>query len=510
MKNRDKNSVLLVDDETVFHRQMYKAFEGGYWFDSAVTAEQMWEKLKGSTVYDLLILDLRLDGGEKNVGFELIPLLVQRYPQIPIVVATKENDPDAVVQAMELGAKSFLYKGKFDIEKWDKKFQDAIGSAQAPRLIEEVAQLKEEKEAVENEKYPFVGQSTKIIEVQELLRWAANEPNLTVLLTGETGVGKEVAARYLHRHGPRHDKPFVGVNLSAIPHDLLESNLFGHVKGSFTGALKDTKGYFEQAKGGVLLLDEIGDINHDIQVKLLRVLEDRTIQRVGDDKPMKIDVQIVAATHRNLAEEVAKGKFRLDLFQRIKTITIEIPALRERAEDIVPILEYFMRLQIPNAKAFEQMDADVADRLKEYSWPGNIRELKSSVEYMLLRKKMFNKNKIDWNCLPEDIRENRPPFALSKMSKPELPEMPLSKSEHWTENSSQDSPDRKEKQAYADLMRIEEAFIQFEGNKTKVANYLRYKGTDHLRARIITCHKNFPHLFEQFLHIREQYASLIK
>ena len=500
-------NVLIIDDEPEFHMKIRKAFNANYAFEGASTIEQMWKKLSGKEIFDLVILDLRLTGTEENIGLSLIPGIQKAHPNLPIVVATIENDPDAVIQAMELGAKGFLYKGKYDRNKWDQKFKDAIASMKANELQAKVVQLTEENERlvetvehIEDEKYNFIGKSALVVEIKRLLVASANEPNLTVLLTGETGVGKEVAARFMHQNGPRRDKPFVGVNLSAVPHDLLESNLFGHVKGSFTGALKDTKGYFQQAEGGILLLDEIGDINHDIQIKLLRVLEERTIQPVGGDKPVKVNVQIITATHRHLPTEVEKGNFRLDLYQRIKNMTIEIPPLRERAEDISLILEHYVRVHLPNSKPLDLMSIDVWDRLQEYSWPGNIREMKHTVEYMLLRKKIGSKSLIDWDCLPMEIRE----YAA------ETPDITHHTSKQVEVRKQGTFKNRKEEQAYYDLVKIEAGLRQYNGNKSIVAEKLGFKGTDHLRARVKTCFDNFEHLFRQFPLIQQYYESIVK
>ncbi|MEQ1746177.1 MAG: sigma-54 dependent transcriptional regulator [Saprospiraceae bacterium] len=503
--SKEKENVLIVDDEPVFHLQMRAAFEDYYWFDSAKSARQLWEKLNEGTHYHLLILDLRLDGDDKNVGFDLLPQIAQQRPDLPVVVATKESDPAAAVEAIEKGAKNFLFKGTFEPKAWLQKFRDAINSAKAPLLEKEIKQQREKIEqqqekikAIESETYPFIGESARIREIKQLLREIAKEPKVTVLLTGETGVGKEIAARFLHQHSPRHNKPFVGVNLSALPPDLVESNLFGHAKGSFTGALRDHKGYFEQAAGGILLLDEIGEISHPTQVKLLRVLQERVLQRVGDERLIPFDVQVLAATHRTLPAEVEKGNFRQDLYERIKTWTIEIPALRERTEDIFPLMEHFMGLQIPGVKPFELLDSTATSCLTDYAWPGNIRELKGAVDYMLLRRRLFHKEKIDLDCLPEEIRSNRPIVV------------PGTARNSRGERAAPQFDSREESKAYTELVLIEEALRQFYGNKTLAAEHLEYKGTDGMLYKVRTCYKKFPRLFEHFPNVRREYAQIIK
>lgn len=502
-------NVLLVDDETSFHRLMYQSFNGEYRFDNAVEVDQMWEFLREDE-YDLVILDLKLKGNEDNVGFEIIPQIIKKFPSLPVVVATKENDPEAVVKALELGAKNFLYKGKFNVDNWNKKFKEAIGSAQTPILLKKLEELEDEKNAEEEKRFPFIGKSIELKEIKKKLLIASNNPNLIVFLKGETGVGKEMAARYLHRNSKRSNKPFVAVNLSEQPSELLPSSLFGHVKGAFTGAIDSQPGFFEQAQGGVLLLDEIGDISKDLQNKLLRVLETRTIQRIGAKNVVLIDVQIVVATNRNLEEAVAQNLFRLDLYQRIKSFVIEIPPLRVRKEDIFPLLEYYFSQYVTEVQLFELLASEVVDRLQNYLWPGNVRELKNAVDYMWLYKKMGDKDRVDFDCLPEDIRRNRPLFQL-----PSYGVIDIKNSELNISTSAQKSSfipgfkNPKESHAISDLQKIDEALRQFNGSKVKVVEFLGYKGTDNLRARIVTCYKNFPHLFENLDYIKQYYASII-
>lgn len=502
MENRKVHSVLLVDDEPEFHVDMRHAFTKHYVFEGAQNVKKMWQKLEELVGIDLLILDLKLEGTEENIGLNLIPEIREKYPKIPIVIATKENDPAAVIEAMEKGAKNFLYKGKFDPVSWDKKFLEAISSQQVRALQKENKKLKYEKEQleerVEKEKYQFIGESDKIHEIKDMLEAVAQEPDLTVLITGETGVGKEVAARFMHKRGPRHNKPFVAVNLSAIPKTMLESALFGHKKGAFTDAKQDLVGYFQQANKGILMLDEIGDIDADIQIKLLRFLEEQLIRPLGTSKDIPLNVQIIAATNKDLHQEVKAGRFRNDLHHRLKTMVIEIPPLRERQDDIPLILEHYIQLQFPNSSPFDLLNTQVIDQLLEYDWPGNIRELKHTVEYMLLRRRIFKKEQVDWECLPNEIREYEKiqTDSLPQNGKPEPP-------------TNLVFSNRKEEQIYQDLVKIDAALRQASGSKTQVANMLGYKGTDHLRSRIVTCFKNMPEVTKKFIHLKKYYSSII-
>lgn len=497
MESKTNYRILIVDDEPPWHSIIRNAFIENYEFEGAVSVEKMWEKLKHNNHFDLLLLDLRLDGTEKKIGLELIPEIKKKYPKIPIIIATNANDAESAVAAMEAGAKTYLFKGGYNKPEWSQKFQEVIQAQKAQEISIENKALKNtvalltQKE--EDEKYKFVGQSKKVLEIKTILENLARESNITVLLTGETGTGKEVAARYMHRMGVRRSKPFVGVNLTAIQPSLLEGSLFGVRKGGYTGATQDIKGYFEQADGGVLLLDEIGDIDANIQIKLLRFLENRHIRAIGSDKDIELDVQVIAATHKNLPQAVAGGTFREDLYHRLKQWVVELPPLRERKDDLMLIVEHYMQLQVPGVAPLEIMEPEALDRLLQYSWPGNVRELRYAVDQMLLRQKMFNKTKIDLDCLPDDVRSGALPLQVQAEIQSFTAHQPQFQS-------------KKEKDAYLDLVKMENALRQAKGNKTAVVAMLGFKGTDHLRARVHTCYKNFPAMFDNFPLVCEHYA----
>lgn len=497
MENRTNFRILIVDDELLFHQTIRHAFQENYEFEGAVSVEKMWGKLKQDQHFDLLLLDLRLEGTEENIGLELIPKLKDKYPSIPVIVATKESDSGAIIAAMEAGAKSYLIKGDYNKAKWDQKFQEFINMQKSQQLAVENKELKKEikrmSEQEEDEKYKFVGQSKKVLEIKTLLAGLAKEPNATVLLTGETGVGKEVAARYMHKKGPRARKPFIAVNLSAIPETMLENELFGHEKGAFSDAKTAQKGYFHQADGGIILLDEIGHISRKVQDKLMRFLEDRTIFPLGSGKTIELDVQLITSTNLNLAEEVSSGRFRDDLYQRLKMVVIELPPLRHRKEDITLILEHYMRLQ--TVSPFDLMTPEVVEHLLGFHWPGNIRELRNTVDYMLLRKRIFNKPNIDLDCLPEDVRKAPPPVKTEQKQEVNATEPNF--------NS------KKEEDAYLDLLKIEAALRQTGANKGASADMLGYKGTDHMRSRIRTCISTFNGSVDQFPLIQQHYASIL-
>jgi DNA-binding NtrC family response regulator len=485
-------NILIVDDDAEFHQQIRFAFRRNFVFEGAIDVEHLRKKLKESPNYDLILLDLVLDNTKEKIGLDLIQDLNRNYPEIPIIVVTNDNNVDTVVTAMKQGARDFLTKKDYDFEYWNKKFMEVIESnnlkAENKMLREEVRRHRDQR----SKEHAFIGQSPKILEIKRILRMVSEEPDITVLITGETGVGKEVAARHLHQSGARQDRPFQAVNLSAIQKTLLESTLFGHKKGAFTGATRDTEGYFSQANTGILMLDEIGDIDANIQIKLLRFLETKLIRPVGADKDIQLDVQIVAATHRDLALEVREGRFRADLYQRLKAMVIDIPPLRDRKEDIPLILQHFSE-----GFDFEAMlTPEARTHLLQYNWPGNIRELRNAINYMLLRKRIYNRNMIDLECLPVEIQHFTTSPTLRTVATPA--------------GTKRSGLSIDEEHAMIDLEKIEQSLIRKNKVKKDVAVELGMENTDNLRYKVKKYYDKHPHLFENFPFIRESYKRIVR
>jgi DNA-binding NtrC family response regulator len=495
-------TILIVDDDPRFHRDMLEAFHGEFEFkERAFNADRMWAYL-GSGKFDLILLDLKLDNVDIETGMGLIAPLTEQYPDIPIIVVTTENDLGIIDRAKQLGAADFLYKKKYLHDQWAKKFRDAIENQHLRQKVEtleaEVERLHEEEE---DEKYRFIGDSAQVQEIKRTLRVAAEMPDKIVLLTGETGTGKEVAARFLYKNSPRKKKPFVGVNLSTIPFSQLYTELFGAKKGTYTDQKEERVGYFRQADGGVLLLDEIGDISSDIQIALLRVLEVRQVRPFGETRDFPVDVHIIAATHRNLAEAVQKGDFREDLYRRLQVLPVELPPLRERKDDILPILEHYFRLEMPNTPIVDLLDFDVLDRLTSYDWPGNIRELRNAVDYMVLRRRILGKARITWDCLPADVRSDSS-ASLPPTIKPTTTAVVAEAASGPTSLQN-----RKEQQAYAELSRIDAALRAYRGSKGFVAEQLGYENEQNLRGFLKTRFTKHPHWKERFPAIAEAYSK---
>ena len=341
---------------------------------------------------DAIITDIRMPGLD---GLGLLDRIHNEYPELPVIIMTAHSDLDSAVAAYQGGAFEYLPK-PFDVD-------DAVD------LARRACQLRREQ----GSETPEGGEETPEIigeapAMQEVFRAIGrlSRSNITVLINGESGTGKELVARALHRHSPRADRPFIALNTAAIPKDLLESELFGHEKGAFTGAAGQRRGRFEQADTGTLFLDEIGDMPAELQTRLLRVLSDGEFYRVGGHTPIKVDVRIIAATHQNLEERVRQGLFREDLFHRLNVIRIHVPSLRERRGDIPLLLNHFL------ARAAKELNVDpktprpeVVEYLSSLEWPGNVRQLENSCRWLTV---MASGREILVDDLPPELKEAPP------------------------------------------------------------------------------------------------------
>ncbi len=365
--------VLIVDDEEGIRESLSGIFEDeGY---SVVTAET-GEKALGivrEQPPDLVLLDVWLPEMD---GLQALQELNSSKREIPVIMISGHGNIEVAVKATKMGAYDFLEK-PLSLER-------VLLSSK--RALERSALRRENRDLREDlgRKWRLIGESPLMKGLQAQIGMAA-QSNSRVLITGESGSGKELVARLLHGMGSRDEKPFIEVNCAAIPYELIESELFGHEKGSFTGAFEKKKGKFELADGGTLFLDEIGDMSLQTQAKVLRVLETQEFQRVGGNVNIKVDVRIIAATNKNLTEEVRRDTFREDLFFRLNVIPITVPALREHKEDIPALVEYFLRsVAIEYGQAPKKMTPEAISSLQSHDWPGNIRELKNLVERLVI------------------------------------------------------------------------------------------------------------------------------
>lgn len=391
------STILVADDEVNILSGLKLAFEDeGYTVITAKDGLEAWKEINSNNV-DLVITDLRMPVLD---GYELIKRIASSYPTLPVIVLTGHGTIETAVETMRDGAVDFFTK-PVDLEKLllvvRKSIANSVLKEQNRRLTEEIDKLKGEK------KYQkIIGKSGKVEELMGLIKQVA-PTKASVLITGESGTGKELVASALVALSPRKDKPFVKVHCASLSPTLLESELFGHEKGAFTGATSQKKGRFELANGGTIFLDEIGEIDHSVQVKILRVLQEREFERVGGEKTIEVDVRIIAATNRNLEEEVKKGNFREDLYYRLNVVHIKVPPLRERKEDIELLaIEFLKEFNEEDGKAIKGFSPQARKALMAYSWPGNIRELKNTIESSVVLAKG---NTIELEDLNPEIME---------------------------------------------------------------------------------------------------------
>ncbi len=366
-----RSTVLVVDDKENMLKLFTRILGAAYDVTTANDGARALSLL-ATRRFDLVVTDIRMPGAD---GFEVLKAVKESSPLTEVVMMTAYASVQKAVEAIKLGAYDYVQK-PFEPDEVALVVARAV---ERKRLREQAANLQKELEGV----YGFdalVGKSAAMRELYTLIDRAA-QVDITVLVTGETGTGKELVARAIHRRSTRREQRFVAVNCGALPPELVESELFGHAKGAFTGAVSAKDGLFHEANHGTLFLDEIGDLPLTVQVKLNRALQEREIRRVGENAPSKIDVRVIAATHRDLKAEVQTGRFREDLFYRLNVFTLRLPPLRERKEDIPLLAAHFLkRYAKAHQRPADRFEPDALRTLSGYSWPGNVRELENAVE----------------------------------------------------------------------------------------------------------------------------------
>lgn len=396
-------TILTIDDEENIRNGLADNFElEGYNVEKAASGKEGLEKIEKGGI-DLVITDLRMDG---IPGQEVVRRVTTEHPGIPVIVLTGHGSIEDATAAIKSGAFDFLTK-PLDLDHLNHIVKNALkGREQEQRITELEEKIRKGSASASD----MIGKSAELNQVKNLIAKAAPS-RANVLITGESGVGKELVAKSIHEQSPRKDKPFVIVHCAALSESLLESELFGYEKGAFTGAESQHKGRFEIADGGTIFLDEIGEINQSTQVKLLRVIQEKSFERVGGTQSITVDVRLVAATNRNLEEEVKAGRFREDLFYRLNVVRIPMPPLRERKDDIPLLLHAFLReFNIENQKNITGFDNRAKSAILKYSWPGNIRELKNCVESAVV---MCNGDEIKIEDLPASVREKGEEKAIT-------------------------------------------------------------------------------------------------
>lgn len=366
------NSVLIVDDEEGIRRTLAGVLEDeGYSVEVVASGEECLAAFE-SRIFSCVLLDIWLPGID---GIQTLERLRSFYPETAVIMISGHGNIATAVRATQLGALDFIEK-PLQIERTVLAVSNALRQKQLEadnqRLREELSE------------HTMIGDSVPMRALRQQIAVAA-PTNGRILIYGESGTGKELVARAIHSASGRASMPFVELNCAAIPEELIESELFGHSKGAFTGATQAKRGKFEQADGGTLLLDEIGDMSINVQAKVLRVLEEQRFEPVGSNSAVKVDVRIIAATNKRLDEEMEKGSFRPDLFYRLNVIPFELPPLRDRAEDIPLLADYFNRKYSANYGKLEKiLEPEVLDRLTSYHWPGNVRELRNTIERVVI------------------------------------------------------------------------------------------------------------------------------
>ncbi|MBW1844186.1 MAG: sigma-54-dependent Fis family transcriptional regulator [Deltaproteobacteria bacterium] len=386
--------ILIADDEKLIRWSLRKnLLSAGYEVLEAEDGQQALEMVEDEGA-DLLLLDIRMP---HKTGLEVLAHMAEHNPEIPVVLMTAFSSVEGAVDAMKRGAFDYLMK-PFNHDEVLLVVQKAL---HATRLQRELALLQQQHQ-IEFGTEDFVGKSEKMREVCRLINKIAASTATTVLVLGESGTGKDLAAKAIHYSSNRADQPFVNITCSALPEQLLESELMGHEKGSFTGARERKRGLFEVADGGTIFLDEIGDMAAGLQAKLLRILEEKSFRRVGGTKDLQVDVRIVAATNRNLEQAVREGAFREDLYYRLMVIPVDIPPLRERLEDIPLLITHFIdRFNVEFRKKTLGLTSDAMECCEQYGWPGNVRELRNVVERAMI---LENKEFLDLEDLPHALR----------------------------------------------------------------------------------------------------------
>jgi len=370
-------SVLVIDDDESIRSYLNLLLTArGYAVECVDSGTQAIARVAGGLQPQVAILDIMMPGLD---GLEVLTRLKGISPTLPVIILSAVGQTKTVVDAMKMGASDYLMK-PFE----EHELELAIGNAlEKQKLKDEVRVLKKKLDHL-SEHPDLLSTNAKMLRLKEIAKQVA-DTDVPVLIMGESGVGKEVMARFIHQHSGRRDKPFIKVNCAALPHELLESELFGHERGAFTGAHAEKPGKFELADKGVLLLDEIGEMSPHLQAKLLHVLQDGEFCRLGAKHPLRVDARIIASTNRKLEQTVAKGEFRADLYFRLNVIRLTIPPLRERREDLPLLQSYFVQRYVEKYKTtVDRLPAELVDTFRQYDWPGNVRQLENAVKRYLI------------------------------------------------------------------------------------------------------------------------------
>lgn len=397
----EKMSVMVVDDEKIVRESLFFWFEkDGYTVDTASSGLEALKKLEAYP-FDIMFVDIKMPGMD---GIELLEKIMTEYPDTAVIIITAYGSIESAINAMKAGASDYLLK------PFKPKYLSLVMEKimQQKRLTSEYNYLKGRLEKISRFDN-IIGQSSPMMEIFKLIPEIAAS-DASVLLTGETGTGKELVAKAIHAKSTRSQYPFIAINCGSIPDTLLESELFGHRKGAFTGAIHTRKGFLEVVAGGTLFLDEIGEISPKMQIDLLRVLEEKTITRIGSSEPININFRLISATRKNLKEAISTDTFREDFYYRVNVIQLHIPPLRDRKTDIPLLVQHFLKkYSQETAKRVDHVSQNTLTRLKQYPWPGNVRELENAIERAVVLSKSRTLRPGDFSFLSTGVpRKNKP------------------------------------------------------------------------------------------------------
>ena len=423
---KETMNIMIVDDEKIVRESFYYWFQkAGHFVEKASSAFEALEQLE-KTAFDLLFVDIKMPEMD---GIELLEKIRLEYPDTFVIIITAYGSIESAVKAMKIGASDYLLK-PFKPDQLSLTLEKV---AQQKRLTAQYNYVKgclEKITRFDN----IIGQAESMRQVFRLIPEVAAS-DASVLITGETGTGKELVAKALHAKSQRSDRPFITINCGAMPDSLLESELFGHQKGAFTGALHARKGFLEVVSGGTLFLDEIGDISSKMQMDLLRVLEDKTITRLGSSESRKVDFRLISATRRNLEEETRKGAYREDFYYRINVIHIHVPPLRDRKEDIPLLVEHFLqKYSQETAKRVDRVSSPTMNLIKGYDWPGNVRELENAIERAVVLSSSRTLTTEDFAFLQPTVGSNRKPRTLEELERVHI--IDILKENEWNVSKS--------------------------------------------------------------------------
>lgn len=394
---QDSPKLLIVDNDQSFLDSIGRTLSANYSILFASDAASARQRFSDDEP-DVVLLDLRLRGDFDKDGMILLKELLSIRPGIPVLMISAYGDMESVVECMRIGAVDFIQKPP-NLSELRNRLNAAF---EREKVVKKAIQMENRLNTLEPGE--LIGNSLKIRKITDLIKVVAQDGQITALIKGESGTGKELVARAIHRCGRRSSAPYVIVNTPAIPSHLMESELFGHEKGAFTGAVSRRIGMIEDAGGGVLFIDEVGEIPLEVQAKLLRFLQERTFTRLGSNKEIKIDVQIVTATNKDLEKAVKERTFREDLYHRLNVLQLIVPPLRDRIEDVPVLAEYFLELFYKQGRTKStKISKEASDVIKRYSWPGNVRELKNAIERAILFANFHGHDSIELDDLPQEV-----------------------------------------------------------------------------------------------------------